>query len=89
MSQIHSQIHSQANTSQTLATNLLILGAGPAGYTAAIYAARANLSPVLVTGLQPDYYHRGRKLPWFCNGYSRTMAYGANGTTSCSYRHAY
>jgi len=32
---------------------LIILGAGPAGYTAAIYAARANLNPVLVTGLQP------------------------------------
>ncbi len=30
---------------------LIILGSGPAGYTAAIYAARANLSPVLVTGL--------------------------------------
>lgn len=32
---------------------LIILGAGPAGYTAAIYAARANLDPVLITGLQP------------------------------------
>lgn len=32
---------------------LLILGAGPAGYTAAIYAARANLNPTLITGLQP------------------------------------
>ncbi|MEF1281553.1 thioredoxin-disulfide reductase [Vibrio fortis] len=32
--------------------NLLILGSGPAGYTAAIYAARANLNPVLVTGMQ-------------------------------------
>jgi thioredoxin reductase (NADPH) len=31
---------------------LLILGSGPAGYTAAIYAARANLNPVLVTGLE-------------------------------------
>jgi thioredoxin reductase (NADPH) len=32
---------------------LIILGAGPAGYTAAVYAARANLNPVLITGLQP------------------------------------
>jgi len=38
---------------QTHRTRLLILGAGPAGYTAAIYAARAGLEPVLVAGMQP------------------------------------
>src|SRR6185295_12386725 len=32
-------------------SKLLILGSGPAGYTAAVYAARANLHPVLLTGL--------------------------------------
>ena len=38
--------------SQARHCRLLILGSGPAGYTAAIYAARANLSPVLVTGIE-------------------------------------
>ena len=32
---------------------LIVLGSGPAGYTAAVYAARANLSPALIAGLQP------------------------------------
>ena len=36
---------------QTQHHRLIILGSGPAGYTAAIYAARANLNPVLITGL--------------------------------------
>ena len=31
---------------------LIILGSGPAGYSAAVYAARANLNPVIITGIQ-------------------------------------
>lgn len=34
-------------------TDVIILGAGPAGYTAAIYAARASRNPILLTGMQP------------------------------------
>ena len=32
---------------------LIILGSGPAGYSAAVYAARANLKPVIITGSEP------------------------------------
>lgn len=39
-------------TQQIQHHRLLILGSGPAGYTAAVYAARANLNPVLITGLE-------------------------------------
>lgn len=38
---------------ETRHTKMLIIGSGPAGYTAAIYAARANVSPLMVTGLEP------------------------------------
>ena len=38
------------NTTQA---KLLIIGSGPAGYTAAIYAARAMLDPILIQGIQP------------------------------------
>ncbi len=37
---------------ETIHHRLIILGSGPAGYTAAIYAARANLKPVLITGIE-------------------------------------
>ena len=39
--------------SKKIKTNVLIIGSGAAGYTAAIYAARANLKPHLITGLEP------------------------------------
>ncbi len=38
---------------ETISTRMLIIGAGPAGYTAAIYGARAGMEPILVSGLQP------------------------------------
>jgi len=39
--------------SENIHHKLIIVGAGPAGYTAAVYAARANLNPVVITGIEP------------------------------------
>lgn len=41
------------NSNNPIHHRLIILGSGPAGYTAAVYAARANLNPALITGMEP------------------------------------
>ncbi|CAX56066.1 Thioredoxin reductase [Erwinia pyrifoliae Ep1/96] len=46
------QLNNEGLMSTAKHSKLLILGSGPAGYTAAVYAARANLNPVLITGLE-------------------------------------
>lgn len=50
--QIQKTVPDELKTGDAEKVRCLIIGSGPAGYTAAIYAARANLSPVLYTGLQ-------------------------------------
>ena len=45
-------INNKPNYMEKKHTKLLVLGSGPAGYTAALYASRANLKPILITGLE-------------------------------------
>ena len=46
------EVHLQEGMAHHPLQNVVVIGSGPAGYTAAIYAARANLSPLLITGFQ-------------------------------------
>src|SRR5699024_4174530 len=47
-----SRHHIMSHDKRTTHHRLIILGSGPAGYTAAVYAARANLDPVMITGIE-------------------------------------
>ena len=50
--------HERAPMSDTRHTKCLIIGSGPAGYTAGVYASRAMLSPILVQGIEPGGQRR-------------------------------
>ena len=63
-------------------SRVIILGSGPAGYSAAVYAARANLKPLLITGMQAGGQltttNRSRQLAGRCPRPDRPGADGAD-----------
>src|SRR5210317_1157244 len=49
----NADLMNRSDMSQTRHTKVLIIGSGPAGYTAGVYASRAMLEPILVQGMEP------------------------------------